>query len=184
MKKLFYLLVLATVVGVTAGCDNEPKNPGDYSVKSELSLGDVVSLVTGDTYPVRIVRETDTIYQHEYTRTDSVTGVTDTLYYGSKFTARFYEAEPIWLGSAADTFRLELKTNAKWSAPTPIPSTGAQWFYIESGNQGGGDSEIVFRVPRNRNASRATTSYLEVFTSDSTVMYRLPFRQYGERDSQ
>lgn len=184
MKKLFYLLVLAAAVGITAGCDNEPKNPGDFTVKSELTLGDVVSLVNGEVYPIHIVRETDTVYQHEYTRTDTVTGVIDTLYYGSQFTARFYEAAPIWLGAQADTFRIQVRTNARWNAPTPTPTTGAQWYYIESGNQGGGDSEIVFRVARNRNASRVSTSYLEVFTNDSTVMYRVPFRQYGERDSQ
>lgn len=182
MKKLFYLLGLATALGITASCDNEPKNPGDFSVKSELRIGNVASLTTGNAFTIDIVREIDTVYQHEYTRTDTVTGRTDTLYYPSKFTARYYEAAPIYLDSPADTFSLPIYTNARWDAEYAISlPTAAQWLYLESGTTGGGDSELIFRVARNRNKTpRATVSSITVLTKDSTVMYRIPFRQNGE----
>lgn len=184
MKKFLLLLAGSALLCSTVACDNENKNPGDFSVKSELSVSDIVSLLDDAVYPVRVVRETDTVYQHQYTKTDTVTGKIDTLYYSSKFTARFFEAEPVYLESKADTFNIQITSNAKWNAPTPVPTAGSQWLYIESGNNGGGDSEIVFRVGRNRNATRVGTSNLEIFTSDSTVMYRIPIRQRGERDEQ
>ena len=185
MKKILLAIAAgAMLMPMLTACDNDNKNPGDFTVKSELSVSDLTSLQTGKVFPVKIYRDVDTVYQHEYTRTDTVTGRTDTLYYSSKFTARFYEAETIFLDSDADTLRIAIKSNAKWNAPTPVPTSGSQWLYIESGNSGGGDSEIVLRVGRNRNNTRVGISNLEIFTSDSTVMYRLPIRQLGERDAQ
>ena len=185
MKKILLMLALGgALLCSTVACSDDNKNPGDFTIKSELTISDIVSTIDGKTLPVSIVREIDTVFQHEYTKTDTVTGRIDTLYYGSKFTSRYYEADVVWLASEADTFNIDITTNAKWEAPTPVPTSGSQWLYIESGNTGGGDSNIIFRVGRNRNASRAGISNLQIYTSDSTVMYNIPIRQRGERDAQ
>lgn len=191
MKKIFYLIAAGVLAHFIVACDNEPKNPGDFGVKAELSLGDITSTVTGDVYKLSVSRKIDTIFRTAVTRWDTifdekgefVSRTQDTIWVPAKFTTNFYEMEPIVLPEYADTFNLPLKTNAKWLSPTP-EIVNVQWLYNEATTGGGGDGHITFRIARNRNYKRTTYTDMYVFTSDSTVMYKIPFTQKGEKDEQ
>lgn len=188
MKKIVYLIAAGVIACGIAACQDEPKNPGDYSVEATLTTGDVVSLSTGKTYPVNIERTVDTVFYTYAVKRDTTFGpdrevisiVNDTTYTPSRYT-KFYDASLITLDSPADTFSLPIKTNAKWISPVPETEATAAWLYNDATGSGGGDGKIVLRVGRNRNATRRYASYVYIFTSDSSVMYRIPFGQLGER---
>ena len=188
MKKILLLFAAAgLLLTSTASCDSEPKNPGDFSVKAELSLSDIMSLSTQETYPLNIVAEYDSIYQRKVAFKDTVFdsdgGIVeiknDTLIVPSKTPARIHRAEPIYLPSYADTFRIDITSNAQWNAPAP--TSLANWYNAMENTTGGGDSYMTFRSIRNRSTMRATPAYLRVYTSDSAVMYIIPLYQMGER---
>lgn len=197
MKKLIYMLALGLLYCAT-GCEDEPGNPGDFSVKSVLEIGAVTSLTTGDEYSLTVAREIDSTYMYSYTVNDTVKDEngepeigadgnyiinTEIRYYPSRVTARFIEMEPITLASSVDTFSIALKSNARWLAPVPDAGGKVQWYYnVNSTTGGGGDGAVNFRVTRNRNYTRAVDAVQYIHTQDSTVMYKLVFKQAGEKD--
>ena len=188
MKKIFYLIAAIGITWGVVSCDNEPKNPGDFNVKANLTFSDLVSTTTGETYKFNVARSIDSIYKYKVALYDSIFDengkfvqrqVKDSVYIPASFTTKFIEMEPVILPSYADTFYLELQTNARWIATEP---DGTLWLYNESTTTGGGDGFISLRSARNRNGTRKNYSNMYVYTSDSTVMYKIPFGQIGERD--
>lgn len=203
MKKLLLFIVLFGAMSTIVSCEKVAENPGDYDLKATLELGSVVTSIGGTEYPLTVSREIDTTYRYSYTENDTTKDAngdpvigedgnliirTDTLWYTGITSARYIEMEPILLPSTADTFSIKLTSNARWRAPLPSAGTGVQWYFsynITTGGTsltGGGDSEVDFRVTRNRGRQRAVTAVQYIFTSDSTVMYKLQFNQSGERD--
>lgn len=188
MKKiLLFFAAAGLLLSTVASCDSEPKNPGDFSKKAEISLSDIMSLTTGETYPIRIIRDYDSIYQNKRVVRDTVfnedgsqTINTDTIIVPSKFTAHIYRTESVYLPAFADTFQVDVTSNARWYAPAPTTSTN--WYNSMENTTGGGDSYFTFRTVRNRNTTRATPANLKVYSSDSAVMYIIPLYQRGERD--
>ena len=72
MKKIFYLIAAVGITWGIVSCDNEPKNPGDYSVKAELSLGDVVSKVDGKVYALQVAKSVDSVFTSKVTAYDTI----------------------------------------------------------------------------------------------------------------
>ena len=203
MKRFFYLVAAAAVAGMVISCENEPKNPGDFSKATTLAInGQVVSLVTGKTYDLKVADERDTVYKYLYVLKDTLRTVEgtdtvpvigpdgkpivndDSVYVYSKITARFIEMEPIYLPAEPDTFSFNIESNARWLAGVPsVPDKCTTWYFNHnSTTTGGGDSHVEFRTILNRSKIRVNAAYQEVLTSDSAIMYRIPFFQYGRSD--
>ncbi len=198
MRKIFYPIALVGVLMASmASCDNVPENPGNYNVACEIAVGSVISNSTGKEYPITFVREIDTVYQHRYFKYDTLknangepvitngrmTITTDTLYYPSKYTARYKCSDTIMLPSVADTFSVKIKSNARWFAPVPDNKKLKQWFFNYNASlSGSGDGTMQFYVERNRAKKRANIAEQIIFTQDTTVMLNVVFGQRGERD--
>lgn len=193
---LFYIVAVSVVAGMVISCSDEPRNPGDLSKKCELSLeGPAISLKTGHTFDIRVARETDTVYKYLHLVKDTVLDedgmpvigsdgyyitTVDSVYVYSKIKARLVELEPLYVPAAADTFSLNVNSNARWLALTPEYGPYDTKWYFNITATGGGDSRFDFRTTRNRQSLRV--KWQEIITSDSSVMYRLPIAQYGEKD--
>lgn len=197
MRRIYYLLVLLAGLWGFVACDNAPTNPGDFNVKCELAVGTIVSQSTGQAYSFTIVRDFDTIFQHRYFKYDTlknaagepvITGgkmtiTTDTLYYPSKFTARYRCSDTIMLPSAADTFSVKIQSNSRWFAPVPDNKKIKQWFFNYNASlSGAGDGTLQFYTERNRGKRRANFADQRIFTQDTTITINLVFGQAGEKD--
>lgn len=198
MKKTLYFVGMAAVLWSFASCESEPKNPGDFSLKSEFRPGsNIESITSGTLIPLKIARECDTTYKYQYILKDTLkddkgdpiigeggklTITDDTVYVYSKIKAHFYEMEPVYLPSKADTFRIDIFSNAFWKAANP-KFKGAAWYKnYNSTSTGAGDSEFQFVVERKRGSKRTEFANQYFVTSDSTTMYLLPIGQWGEKD--
>lgn len=197
MKKLLYLTGAALLLGSVVACDDEFENPGDFNLKSELELDSFIYGRSGAQFRVEIDSIKDSVYRYSYTVKDtlrdangdyaissdgSLTITTDTLYYNSKRTAKVYYVHPLELESVADTFYLDVNSNARWLASVPSDAAkGTQWYFNwNSSTAGGGDSRFEFRVTRNlRKTNRDYAVHQEILTSDSTVMFIIPMIQKG-----
>ena len=188
MKKIFYLIAAVGITWGIVSCDNEPKNPGDYSIKAEMSLGDVVSQVDGQVYSLQVARSVDSVFTNKVTAYDTIWDENGNfvsregrdVIIPSKFTTKYIEFEPIMVSAYPDTFAIKITTNAKWNAPQPAkPRGGSQFYTITSG--GGGNSTLIFRSELNENATRSVAAGLNVYTSDSTVYYKVQLLQEGLR---
>lgn len=199
MKRLIY--AIAVLLGiVVVSCENEPKNPGDFSKTCTLEItGPVVSLRTGKSYPMTVARETDTVYKYLYVLKDTVfdengkpvigsdgkiVANDDSVYVYSKIKARLVEMAPVYLPCQPDTFKLDIESNARWRADQPaVKGSETQWYInYNSTTAGGGSSNLQFRVTRNRGYTMPNVIMQQIITSDSSIMYRIPFYQYGQKD--
>lgn len=197
MRKLIYAALAAVSLAGFYACDDAPKNPGDFSLKPELRLGTaMVSKNTGSLYPLVVAREFDTTYRYTYDIYDTLKDasgspildtqgklqitVTEGSYF-SKVTARCVEFEKVMFPSYEeiefDTIRLEIMSNANWRAPM---GKAVNW-YNNVGNteKGGGDGTFSFSIKRFNNVVSKNEVEQELFTSDSTVMYKFTFGHYG-----
>lgn len=173
--------------GMITSCDNEPKNPGDYTVKSEISLGDIISQGDGKVYSLHVAKTIDSIFSSTVT-------VYDTIYddngeflkreardvvVPAKFTTRYVEYEPVFLPIPADTFAINIISNAKWTSPQPTrPRGGVQFYNLTTG--GGGDGTLIFRSDYNEFYNTTAPAALNIYSSDSTVYHKVLLHQYGE----
>ena len=188
MKKIFYLIAAIGLTWTVVSCDNEPKNPGDYSVKSELSLGNIVSQVNGEVYPLRVSKSIDTVFTTKVTVYDTiwdangdyVSRESRDVYVPSKVTTKYVEYEPVVLPVPADTFGLQISTNARWLAAPLLRPRGGVQFYNDATTSGGGDGTLIFRSDYNEFYTTTTPAALNIYTSDSTVYHRVNLHQLGE----
>lgn len=188
MKKIFYLIAAVGLTWGISSCDNEPKNPGDFSIKPELSIGDFISTVSGETLPITYENVFDTIFQYDVVLYDSIFNeagefekrvAVDTIVVPATFTTKWYRAATINLPCDADTFNLAVFSNSRWKCPTPETSLSGDnsWPSLDAPAQwGGGDSEVKVRFGYNKYAFPVkATMYMH--TSDSTIFYQIPFIQ-------
>lgn len=185
-------------------CDDKNDNYGDFTVKSELSLGSHFHALSDPsrTYPLEIDSRRDTVYKYKYSINDTVfeyspdgkdstyvydekgkplVNVTDTFYLSSK-KAQLIVMKPVCLENYSDTVIAEVFTNARWTAKQPIAS-GSEWLYnYNSTEAGGGDSEFGLRTDRYRGAKKRGPLYQYVFTSDSMICIQIPIYQKGKED--
>lgn len=214
MKNLIYLAAFGCVLCFFA-CEKEAENPGDFDLKAELAFDPMqVTSLHGQSYALEEEAVFDTAYTDTYIHIDT-TFLTDEYgnyvldEKGKKIPMRdgngevistktpvtfrtgkkgvFHKMKLVTLESKADTFTINIRSNAKWLAPQYAPEK-AQWFFnynLRTGGNslmGGGDGEFYFRVLRNKNYSRKELVPQYIYTSDSTVMYQLNFGQAGEKD--
>lgn len=197
MKKLLYLAAATGLLASVAACEDDPKNPGDFSLKSELEITQVRSLSNGEIYPLTVARTIDTTYHYYYTVYDTVKDAegnpvlgtdgklqisSEEKFYLSKITAKMVEFDTIFFpsfeGLAVDTLSLDIKSNANWKAPELV--TPVIWYnVVNSSSSGGGDGSFVFSVNQFKNELSKHKVLQDLFTRDSTLMFRLHFRHYG-----
>lgn len=187
MRKLLYLLAGGMLAAGFVACDNEPKNPGDFSVASELSLGNVVSQVDGKVYTLKVAQAFDSVFGSNVTVWDTVYNANGdfesrssrSVWVPSKFTTRYVEYEPIMLPSDAQTFAIDIYTNAKWVSPQPTKPRGGSQFYNDATTGGGGDGTLIFRSEINENKTRTVSAQMNIYTQDSTVYHKVNLLQEG-----
>lgn len=197
MRKLLLCSLLgATAIGFTA-CQDDPKNPGDFSLKSELQLAQkMVSKNTGREYPLVVAREFDSTFRYTYEVYDTIKDaagnpilddsgklqiITTEESYLSRRTAHFIEYKKIMFLSYEDvdfdTITLDLKSNANWQAPM---DADVNWYKILDGtNKGGGDGTFKISIKQFGNVESNKVAVQEIYSRDSTVMYRFYFGHYG-----
>lgn len=194
MKKFLYLILLCGVFPCFIACEDEPKNPGDFNLKSELKVISV-STKSGKTFDVNVLRSIDTIYVRSYERKDTLKDAEGNyilapdgsyqiekveVFYEGRITAKYTEIEKIILDTNADTVNIDLESNAKWNAPIPSSGGKTAWFFTQR-LAGGGDATVRASVTRNTGRTRKVDAVQYILTNDSTVMYKLVFGQVGEK---
>lgn len=197
MKKLIYLIAGLGLLGGFAACEDDNDNPGDFSLQSALELGTITS-ANGHVYPLTVEETKDTTYEYFYTVRDTLKDengepILDAMgqlqitaheeSYFSKKTAKLIKMQKVTLFGEADTLTIPVVSNAKWSAPMPIfmrdGNAMTPWFAnYGSTLAGGGNSYVKLAVSVGRSA-RSFCGYQRVLTSDSMIMYVIPFTQVG-----
>ena len=201
MKKLPLILGVLGAAGLFWSCEDTPENPGDFNLKSEISMGTKFTALSDPAraYELKEAGRRDTVYTYKHELVDTVfqysNGGKDSTYvYGpdgkplvnkrdtfvlSEKKAVLIEYEPIILEAYADTVIAEIYSNARWTAKQPNP-VGAQWlFNYNSTQSGGGDSKVGLRTARSRGKNRRGPVYQYIFTSDSMTCVKIPFYQKG-----
>lgn len=189
---------LACMAAAVSSCEDTYENPGDFSIEATLDVDHDLAAFSGASYALSVARTTDSVFQHEYTVRDTLKHADGSLVYDdrgqltitsevktypSKFTTKVIEMEPVLLASNADTIKIHVVSNARWTAEQPKVSAGAQWYYnYLSSVSGGGNGAVYFRTTRNKAKKRKGTATQEIMTSDSTVLIKIPFQQSGETD--
>ncbi|MDE5567251.1 MAG: hypothetical protein K2K00_05160 [Muribaculaceae bacterium] len=196
MKQLFYLSALGLAMAAIASCDNDPTNPGDFNVKSELEIAQLRSRVTGESYPLTVARSIDSTYRYSYNVYDTLKDasgeaildkdgklqITTTVdYYFSHITAKYVEFERITLPSYVDveldTFDLEVNSNAKWLAPKI--KEDVNWYNVISTTTGGGDGTLSFTIKQFSGTTSKNIVNQIMLTADSALMYRIQLGHTG-----
>jgi hypothetical protein len=153
----------ASLFGVLS-CEDEPENPGDFNLKSELSMDPMmVTSVGGQSYALEEEAVYDTLYTSSYEKRDTTFRVDgsgnyildengkkipeigsdgniivsiDTIVFQTGKRGVFHKMKLVKLESKADTFTIHIKSNALWKAPQYAP-TKAQWFFNYNLRTGG-----------------------------------------------
>lgn len=148
---------MAMGLGLTIlSCEDEAENPGDFNLKSELTMDPMVMVSTsGLSYTLEEETAYDTVFTNTFEKIDTtfevdangnfvldsngkkipvigsdgrlVTTTTPITFETGK-RGRFHKMKMIMLEPAADTFTIHIKSNARWRAPQYAP-TKAQWFF-------------------------------------------------------
>lgn len=185
MKKIFYLIAALGLSWGVVSCDNEPKNPGDHSVVADVTFGNFVSVVSGETFPIEYAKVFDTIFQYEVPRYDSIFNedgeferrqLRDTIIVPATFKTRWYEAKPLEFSNVADTVEIPVFSNARWKCLTT--DLTQEWPTVEGPAQwGNGDGSFKLNLGTNRWKFNVKGT-LVIHTSDSTLFYSIPIVQY------
>ena len=163
MKKLLGFAVIGIALCILS-CEDEAENPGDFTLKAELSFDPMLVVSTGgQSYVLEEEAVYDTAYTDTYEKKDTtfemnadgsfvlddngkkipvigddgnliITSTPITFLTGKK--GVFHRMKLIKLESKADTFTIHVKSNAKWLAPQYAPKK-AQWFFNYNLRTGG-----------------------------------------------
>ena len=164
MRKLLGFALMGILLTGTLSCEDEATNPGDFNMKSELSLDPMlVTSILGQQYALEVEAEYDTAFTSTYEKNDTtfevdgsgnpiigsdgkkvpvigpdgkVVYTTREVEFKTGKTAHFYKMKMVKLDSRADTFTIHIKSNAMWRAPQYAPKK-AQWFFNYNLRTGG-----------------------------------------------
>lgn len=164
MKRIVCLAFVGLTLSGMLSCEEKAENPGDFNLKSELSMDPMlVTSTLGQSYVLEEEAVYDTAYTDTYDRRDTtfevdangnfvldekgkkipvigndgnliITTTPVTFLTGKKGT--FHKMKLIKLESKADTFTIHIKSNALWKAPQYAPQK-AQWFFNYNLRTGG-----------------------------------------------
>lgn len=192
MKRLKNMFLLLLVLWNLSSCEEKITNPGDFSLRSELSIISVADTL-GNQYPIEILRTIDTTYMYSRIVKDTLKDASgkpildalnkpqwknDTIKYAGPKTAKYVELKPIVLVSTKNQIKIEIASNSRWQAPTPNFGSKIPW-YVTKSNIGGGSSIILADI---KYAGLATTrrpvlAVQYIYTRDSLTLYKLVFNQ-------
>lgn len=155
MKKLIgFALAVGALLSVLS-CEDEAENPGNFSLKAELTIDSVMTSTLGHKYILEEEAVFDTAYTNTYEKRDTTFEVdddgnfvldekgkkipviggdgkliikVDTITFRTGKRGVFHKMKLIKLESPADTFTIHIRSNAKWRAPEYAPKK-AQWFF-------------------------------------------------------
>ena len=201
MKRLIYLLAGAALLGGFSACDDDKDNPGDFSLKSTLELGNITSK-NGRYYPLVVEETKDTVYEYFYNVNDTLKDesgepIPDQFgdpqvtvrqeSYFSKKTAKLVRMKQVVLFSTEDELTIPITSNARWLAPEPRHILNGEakdpWLLnIESTTKGGGDAFLKLKASNTR-SKRTVGAFQSVLSSDSMIMYIIPFTQVGRNQT-
>lgn len=156
MKKLLGFVMAMGLVFTVLSCEDEAENPGDFSLKAELTFDPMIMTSTsGLTYTLEEEAVYDTAFTSTYEKIDTTFEVDEngdfvigedgkkvpvigddghlvttstTITYETGKRGVFHKMKMIKLEPAADTFTIHIKSNAMWRAPQYAPKK-AQWFF-------------------------------------------------------
>ena len=186
MRKLFCLILGGLLLSVGfASCDDEPDNPGDYSIRGSIGITGITSAL-GNEYEVVVAQEFDsTIVRYNikkdttFAADGTVAEITDDTLWYEDGVCHFVRLEQVNLAAAADTIVVSITSNARWTAAQPV-ATGRRWYTVLT-NTGGGDGDFTATVIENTSANaRTNVQVQQILTSDSAVIYEIPFGQLGK----
>lgn len=196
MFKLSHLLLIIMAITLLCGCEQKYENPGDFNLKSSLEIIQIYDTL-GNTFPFEVLRSIDTTYLYPRITRDTLKDASgnpildnqnklqitiDTAYVPGKKTARYIELDTIVIGSARNELHIDLKTNARWQAPTPNFGTKVPWYVTQTG-VGGGDGTIKAKISLGLATKRRPVLAKQfIFTQDSLVMYKLMFDQKAQNE--
>lgn len=185
MRKLLYLILGGLLLSVGfASCDDDPGNPGDFSIRGALEVVNITS-TAGHSYDIVVEQEFDSIIMRYNILRDTTIAPdggmnidVDTVWYEDGL-CHFVKLKQVDLMANADTVVVELASNARWTAQQPS-STGRRWYTVIS-STGGGDGYFKAAVIENTSANaRTNVQNQQIVTSDSSVIYEIPFLQVGK----
>lgn len=190
------LILIFMALAILSSCEEKIENPGDFSVKSQLEVVQVYDSL-GTVYPVEVLRSIDTTYMYPKVTRDTLKDASgkpilnaesklqitlDTTYVAGSKTARFVELKTIVLNNAKSALRIDLKTNARWQAPSPNFGSKIAWYLTLTSN-GGGDAVIKTKVLLGlATKRRPVLAQQYIYTRDSLVMYKLTFDQKAKSE--
>ncbi len=155
MKKLIGFAMAVGALLTLLSCEEEAENPGDFSLKAELTIDSVITSTLGHKYILEEEAVFDTAYTNTYEKRDTTFEVDDdgnfvlddkgkkipviggdgkliikidTITFRTGKRGVFHKMKLIKLESPADTFTIHIRSNAKWRAPEYAPKK-AQWFF-------------------------------------------------------
>ena len=159
----FLFSVITAAIIVLSSCEQEPVNPGDFTLTPSLEVVQI-SDTAGTVYPLTIQRSFDTTYQS-----------------GKK--GKYIELDTILLNAARGEVQIKLLTNARWLAPIPDFQGKIAWYQPQN-SSGGGDGIIKARLsPGLSKVRRPILANQYIYTRDSLVMYRIIFNQKAQNEN-
>lgn len=187
MKKLLYFAVALSIGSMIYACSDDHGNFGNYNVKSELIVLDVVSDATGEVFPITISQLVDTVFVTKVVVRDTTFAEdgseiinVDTVRMPKKEKTTYYYANDVVLPAAGTTYTINIQSNATWKAPAAIRTSGANWLQNDGVTAGGGDGCLNYHTLENSTANQRPYPFtLNVYSSDSTVWYNIKFQQLG-----
>ena len=186
MKKSFYgLLILLLGIVVLGACEEEAKNPGDYSIPTALSILSVEDSL-GNVYQLTEDFRKDTVYRYMHVESDTLLeadSVTpkldesgkmiitkDTTYVPGNTRGVFIAYKMLMFPSDSSTIRIKIASNARWKANLAASSV----FFKTITSGGGGDATLKVATLTNAWAVPTPESFYAhqlIYTSDTTLMY-------------
>lgn len=196
MLKFNHVLLFIMAIVILNSCEEKTENPGDFNLKSDLEIIQIYDTL-GNIFPFEVLRSIDTTYVYPKVTRDTLKDASgnpvpdsqnklqitlDTTYVPGNKTARLIELDTIVIGSTRNELRIDLKSNARWIAPTPDFGIKIPWFLTQTVN-GGGDSTIKAKISLGLASKRRPVLAKQfIFTRDSLVMYKLTFDQKAQNE--
>lgn len=191
MNKLLILIFSIALVCGFYSCEEKVLNPGDFSLKSDLEVMKVYDTI-GNVYTAEILKSIDTTYLYPKIKNDTLKDAggiplrdaynkliikKDTTYVKGNKTARYIVLDTIVIASPKNELRIDIRSNARWLAPTPNFNGKIAW-YLTQNVAGGGDGTVRVKILAGLSTKRRPVLANQfIFSRDSMILYKITFNQ-------